>query len=66
MGVGGRGWVPNTAIPYTKKWKIPKYHVENERNTDTAFMIGDAYLMFYPSRVFFSSELVYTRNEPPP
>ena len=29
-------------------------------------MIGDAYLMLYPSRVFFLSELVYTRNEPQP
>ena len=32
----------------------PKYRVENGRNTDTAFMIGDAYLTLYPSsRVFF-------------
>ena len=36
-----------------KNWQIPKYRVENGRNTDTAFMIGDAYLTLYPSRVFF-------------
>ena len=28
----------------TKNWQIPKYRVENGRNTDTAFIIGDAYL----------------------
>ena len=37
----------------TKNWQIPKYRVENVRNTDTAFMIGNAYLTLYPSRVFF-------------
>ena len=25
-----------------KNWQIPKYRVENRRNTDTAFMIGHA------------------------
>ena len=25
-----------------KNWQIPKYRVENRRNTDTAFMIGQA------------------------
>ena len=37
--------------------KIPKYRVENRRNTDTAFMIGHAYLTLYPSRVFFISSM---------
>ena len=37
----------------TKNLQIPKYRVENLRNTDTAFMIGDAYLTLYPSREFF-------------
>ena len=31
----------------------PKYRVENRRNNDTASMIGHAYLMLYPSCVFF-------------
>ena len=53
--------VPYTAIPYEK------YRVENGRNTDTAFMIGDAYLPLYPSReffFFFYLKHVYTRNQP--
>ena len=37
----------------TKNLQIPKYRVENLRNTVTAFMIGDAYLTLYPSREFF-------------
>ena len=47
--MGGGGY----PIPQyrTKNWQIPKYHVENVRNTDTTFMIGDAYL--YSSREFF-------------
>ena len=35
-----------------KNWKTAKYRVQNRRNTDTAFMIGHAYLKSYPSRVF--------------
>ena len=55
----------------TKNLQIPKYRVENLRNTDTAFMIGDAYLTLYPSREFFFYFLfylkhVYTRNQPQP
>ena len=34
-------------------WQITKYRVENRRNTDTASMIGHAYLMLYPSCMFF-------------
>ena len=34
-----------------KNWQIPKYRVENRPNTDTAFMIGHAYLTLYPSRI---------------
>ena len=34
-------------------WQIPKYRVENGRKTDTASMIGHAYLMLYPSCMFF-------------
>ena len=37
----------------TKNWQILKYRVKNGRNTDTAFMISDTYLMLYPSREFF-------------
>ena len=33
-------------------WQMPKYHVENQQNTDTTFMIGTACLKFYSSRVF--------------
>ena len=43
---GGHWGIPNTAIPYEKL-------ANTIRNTDTAFMIGDAYLTLYPSRVFF-------------
>ena len=51
----------------TKTWQIPKYRVENGRNTDTAFMMGDAYSTLYPSRdFFFYLKHVYTRNQPPP
>ena len=52
----------------TKNLQIPKYRVENLRNTVTAFMIGDAYLTLYPSREFFFFYLkhVYTRNQPQP
>ena len=44
-----RRGVPNTAIPqYRKKnYHIPKYRVQN-----TVFMIGQAHLKLYPSRVF--------------
>ena len=50
-----RGTLVGYPIPQyrTKNWQIQKYHVKNGRNTDTAFMIGDAYLTLYPSRVFF-------------
>ena len=41
---------------HKKNWQIPKYRVENGWNTNTAFMTGDAYLMLYPSRVFFLSQ----------
>ena len=41
-----------------KNWQlIPKYRVENRRNTDTAFMIGHAFLTLYPSRLFFISSM---------
>ena len=49
-GVGGGYPIPQYR---TKNLQIPKYRVENLRNTDTAFMIGDAYLTLYPSREFF-------------
>ena len=57
MGGGGRG---GTQVPNTVR-RNGKYLVENERNTDTAVMIGDAYLMLYPSRVFFYLSL-YTQK----
>ena len=48
---GGIGEYPMPQ--YRKKnWKTAKYRVQNRRNTDTAFMIGHAYLKPYPSRVF--------------
>ena len=65
-----RGTLGGYPIPQyrTKNLLIPKYCVENLRNTDTAFMIGDAYLTLYPSRVFFFFYLkhVSTRNQPQP
>ena len=42
-----------------KNWQIPKFRVENRRNTDTAFMIGHAYLKLYPSHVFVYLKHVY-------
>ena len=63
LGGGGGYPIPQYRM---KNWQIPKYHVENGRNTDTAFMIGDAYLALYPSRVFFYLKHVYTRNQPQP
>ena len=73
MSYRGEHWgVPNSyPIPQyrTKNWQIQKCRVENGRNTDTAFMIGDAYLTLYPSReffLFFYLRHVYTRNQPQP
>ena len=45
--------IGGTQYCYTvrKLGKYLKYRVENRRNTDTAFMIGHAYLKLYPSRV---------------
>ena len=65
LNVGHIGGYP---IPQcrTKNWQISKYRVENGRNTDTAFMIGDAYLTLYPSRMFFYVNHVYTTNQPQP
>ena len=65
LNVGHIGGYP---IPQcrTKNWQISKYRVENGRNTDTAFMIGDAYLTLYPSRMFFYVKHVGTRNQPQP
>ena len=55
---GTLGWY---RIPqYRKKyWQIPKCRVENRRNTDTAFMIGDAYLTLNPSRVVLSQACIH-------
>ena len=38
-------------------YPIQQYRVENQRNTDTAFMIGHAYLTLYPSYVFVISSM---------
>ena len=45
-----------------KNLQIPKYRVENRRNTDTAFMISHAYLMLYPSRALFISSMYTPEN----
>ena len=49
IGHIGEGDIGGYPIPYEKLV-----------NTDTAFMIGDAYLMLYPSRVFFFYLSLYT------
>ena len=49
---GGHWGVPNTAIPY-EKLANTEIRVENGRNTDTAFMIGDAYLTLIHLASFF-------------
>ena len=49
----GTHWgIPNTTMPYEKfaNIEIPR---RKWMKYDTAFMIGDAYLTLYPSRVFF-------------
>ena len=48
------GDIKGYPIPqYRKKnWQIPKYRVNNRRNTDAAFMIGHVYLKLYPFRSF--------------
>ena len=53
---------------YRKKtdWQIPKYCVQNRRNTDTAFMTGQAYLKLYSSRVSVYRKHVCTINQPQP
>ena len=64
---GGHWGVPNTAIPY-EKLANTEIRVENGRNTDTAFMIGDAYLtlIHLASFFFFNLKHVHTRNQPQP
>ena len=54
---GGGHWGVSNTVIRKKNWQIPKYRVENRRNTDTAFMIGHVYLTLYPSRVFFISSM---------
>ena len=47
----------------TKNWQIPKYRVENGRNTDTAFMIGDAYInVLSISGVFLSQACIHQKS----
>ena len=48
---GGGHWGYPIPQYRTKNLQIPKYRVENGWNTDTVFMIGDAYLTLYPPRV---------------
>ena len=48
-----------------KNVQIPKYRVENRRNTDTALMISHA-LKLYPSCMFVYLKHVYTKNQPQP
>ena len=58
----------NTAIlQYRKKnWQIPKYRVENRRNTDTPFYDRSRLLnVLSVSRVFYLKH-VCTRNQPQP
>jgi len=61
----GRGGYP---IPqYRKKnCQILKFRVENRRNTETALMIGHAYLKLYPPRVFVYLTHLCTSNQPQP
>ena len=63
-----QGDIGGYPIPqYRKKnWQIMKYRVENRQNTDTIFMIGNAYLKFYPSRVFVCLKHLCTSNQPQP
>ena len=43
-------------------WQIPKYHVKNWWDTDTAFMISYAYFKLFISSVFIHLKHVCTRN----
>ena len=38
-------------------YPIQQYHVENQRNTDTALIIGHTYFTLYPSRMFVISSM---------
>ena len=60
---GGGGPIPQ----YRKKnWQIPKYRVENRRNTDTPFYDRSRLLnVLSISRVFYLKH-VCTRNQPQP
>ena len=61
-----RGGIEWYSIPQHRKknWQIPKYRVENRRNTDTAFRIGHVYLNLYPPSVFVYLKYVRSRNQP--
>ena len=48
----------------TKNWQIPKYRVENGRNTDTAFTIGVSIWFFFYH--YFYLKHAYARNQPQP
>ena len=63
-----KGDIGGYPIPqYRKKnWQIPKNRVENRRNTDTIFMIGNAYSKFYPSHMFVYLKHLCTSNQPQP
>ena len=66
---GDIGGYPIPQYPKKKNRQIPKYRVEYRRNTDTAFMIGHAYLKLYPSRVFVYLKHLFTTsdsNQPQP
>ena len=63
----GRGTLGETQYRNTvrrKNWQILKYRVENQRNTDTTFMIGHAYFNLYSSRRFVYLKHVCTSNQP--
>ena len=60
-GRGGHWGVPNTTIPY-KKLANTEIPCRKWTNTDTAYMIGDAYLTLYPSRVFFCQACIHQKS----
>ena len=63
----GGGGCPILQFSVTKIGKlIVKYRIEKQRNTDTAFLIGHAYLKLYPSRVFVYLKHLCTSHQPQP
>ena len=61
-----RGTLEGYPVPqcHKKNRQILKYSVENQQNTNNAYMIGHVYVKLYPCHVFVCLKHVCTRNQP--